>query len=52
MYWPSAVHTARNPIGFQRSINVDRSKGMAIKNMEIITTELLKDMTNILSQIM
>jgi hypothetical protein len=36
MYWPSVVHTAGNPIGFQRKVNADRSNGIARKNIDLL----------------
>jgi hypothetical protein len=36
IYWPSTTHIAGNPIGFERWVNADRSKGIASKNTELL----------------
>jgi hypothetical protein len=36
MYWPSTTHIDGNPIGFQRWVNADNSKGIATKGMDLL----------------
>jgi hypothetical protein len=36
MYWPSTTHIDGNPMGFQRWVNADRSKGIDRKNMDLL----------------